>query len=166
VAYFHARYTPRGPGPTRNVRRGVAYYTWREEGAHPRGRPRVWHAHDGRELDYAAARAEIPAGARDAPYTYRLVLSTRDAPLTPEDYAAALRRGGFDRWYFTRHHGGVHPHAHAVAFAARPRRRDELNAVRAALGDRERERAQQLTGPQPSPAGHGRTRATPEPELW
>ena len=101
MAYFHARYTPRGPAG--NLRRGLRYYTFREEPAHPRGRPRVWHADDGRALDYAAARAEIPAGAREAPYTYRLVLSTKEAPLTPADYAAVLDRGGFDRWYFTQH---------------------------------------------------------------
>jgi hypothetical protein len=155
VAYFHARYTPRGPAG--NLRRGLRYYTFREEAAHPRGRPRVWHADDGRALDYAAARAEIPAGAREAPYTYRLVLSTKDAALTPDDYGDVLGRG-FDRWYFTAHHGGDHPHAHGIAFAPRPLRVQELTALRAALGDRERERelqaARDRTEPQrePSPA--------------
>ena len=168
MAYFHARYTPRGPAG--NLRRGLRYYTWREEDAHPHGRPRVWHAHDGRELDYAAAKAEIPAGAQEAPYTYRLVLSTKDAPLTPEDYAAVLDRGGFDRWYFTQHHGGDHPHAHGVAFAARLRGRDELNAVRAALGDRERARERDRARTDdavPTPAQPLRaTDHAPELALW
>jgi hypothetical protein len=99
------------------------------------------------------------------------VLSTKDAPLTPADYAAVLDRGGFDRWYFTPHHGGDHPHAHGVAFAARPRRRDELNAVRAALGDRERARERELTrghDPEsPIPARPPRApERTQELELW
>ena len=140
MAYLHARYTPQGQ--TCGLGRSVAYYTWREEPAHPLGRPRAWHAHDGRELDYPAARAEIPAAAREAPYTYRLVLSTKDAALTPADYGDVLGRG-FDRWYFTAHHGGDHPHAHGIAFAPRPLRAQELTALRAALGDRERERGLQ-----------------------
>ena len=169
MAYFHARYTPRGPAG--NLRRGVRYYTFREEPAHPHGRPRVWHAHDGRTLDYAAARVEIPAGAQDAPYTYRLVLSTKDAPLTPEDYAAVLERGGFDRWYFTQHHGGDHPHAHGVAFATRLRRRDELNAVRVALGDHERARERECSpGPTVETSTPARVPRAPrraqELELW
>jgi hypothetical protein len=167
VAYFHARYTPRGPAG--NLRRGLRYYTFREEPAHPRGRPRVWHSDDGRALDYTAAKAEIPAGAQEALYTYRLVLSTKDAPLTPADYAAVLDRGGFDRWYFTAHHGGDHPHAHGVAFATRRRGRDELNAVRAALGTRERarERTRCQDAESPTPARVPRApQRTQELELW
>jgi hypothetical protein len=162
VAYFHARYTPRGQ--TKGLGRSVAYYTWREEPAHPLGRPRTWHAAGGRELDYPAARAEIPAAAEDAPYTYRLVLSTRDAPLTPADYGAVLDRA-FGRWYFTAHHGGEHPHAHGIAFAARPLRVQELTALRAALGAHEREREQHLQAAraQPTPS---RDRALTQEVSW
>jgi hypothetical protein len=149
VAYFHARYTPQSR--TGGLGRGVAYYTWREEPQHPLGRPRVWHAHDGRELDYAAARAEIAAAAKEAPYTYRLVLSTREVPLTSADYGAVLGPH-FERWYFTAHHGGDHPHAHGVAFAPRPLRAHELNAMRFALGDRERAREHELAQEAPAPA--------------
>ena len=79
------------------------------------------------------------------------MLSTRDVPLAPADYGAALGRA-FDRWYLTAHHGGEHPHAHAVAFAARPLCAAELNAVRAVLGDRERARElARIPQPEPQP---------------
>jgi hypothetical protein len=151
VAYFHARYTPQGQ--TKGLGRSVAYYTWREERAHPLGRPRTWHAHDGRELDYAAARAEIAAAAQEAPLTYRVVLSPGDTEgLPPEDYGAVLSRH-FDRWYVVAHHFGDHPHAHALAPARRRLDRAELADLRTALGARTR--ARELT------RGHGAESPTP-----
>jgi hypothetical protein len=133
-----ASYTPRAQAA--GLGRSVAYYTWRDGEDRPRERPRVWHAHGGRELDYAAARAEITAAAREAPYTYRVVLSPNTAGgLTPEDYGAVLGRH-FERWYVVAHHFGEHPHAHALAPAARRLGRGELADLRAALGERSRER--------------------------
>jgi hypothetical protein len=133
-----AKYTPRAKAG--GVGRSVAYYSWRPGADRPREHPRVWHAHGGRELDYAAARAEIAAAARDAPYTYRLVLSPNaEQGLEPGDYAAVLGRH-FDRWYLVAHHAGDHPHAHAVAPAARCLGVRELADLRAALGERSRHR--------------------------
>ena len=57
-----AKYTPRAQAG--RLGRRVAYYTWREGEDRPREHPRVWHAHDGRALDYATARAEISAATR------------------------------------------------------------------------------------------------------
>ena len=59
-----AKYTPQAKAA--GLGRRVAYYSWREGEDRPREHPRVWHAHGGRELDYAAARAEIAAAARRA----------------------------------------------------------------------------------------------------
>ena len=133
-----ATYTPRAKAG--GLGRSVAYYTWRDGEDRPRERPRVWHAHGDRDLHYAAARAEIAAAAQAAPLTYRLVLSPGDTEgLPPEDYAAVLGRH-FDRWYVVAHHYGGHPHAHALAPS--PRRLDvrQLADLRAALGERSRER--------------------------
>jgi hypothetical protein len=133
-----AKYTPRAQAAT--LGRRVAYYTWRDGQDRPRERPRVWHAHDGRALDYAAARAEIAAAAEESPLTYRLVLSPNaEQGLLPEDYGAVLNRH-FDRWYVVAHHFGDHHHAHALAPSPRRLDRTELAALRAALGERSRER--------------------------
>ena len=148
-----AKYTPRAKAG--GLGRSVAYYTWRDGEDRPRERPRVWHAPGGRELDYATARAEITAAAREAPLTYRLVLSpTAAGGLTPEDYGAVLGRH-FERWYVVAHHFGEHPHAHALAPSPRrlgrppagrpPRRPRRARAAsaswRAAARPRARDRA-------------------------
>jgi hypothetical protein len=155
-----AKYTPCAKAG--GLGRSVAYYTWRDGEDRPRERPRVWHAAGGRELDYATARAEITAAAREAPLTYRLVLSpTAEGGLTPEDYGAVLGRH-FDRWYVVAHHFGEHPHAHALAPS--PRRLDvrQLADLRAALGERSRER--ELARGREAPA---RDRApAQERDLW
>jgi hypothetical protein len=160
-----ARYTPRAKAG--GVGRSVAYYTWRDGEDRPRERPRAWHAHGGRELDYAAARAEIAAAARDAPYTYRLVLSpTAEAGLEPGDYGAVLGRH-FDRWYVVAHHYGDHPHAHALAPS--PRRLDvrQLADLRAALGERSRERELARGRESPTPGRESPTRdVAQERDLW
>jgi hypothetical protein len=157
-----AKYTPRAKAG--GLGRSVAYYTWRDGEDRPRERPRVWHAHDGRELDYATARAEITAAAREAPYTYRLVLSpAAEGGLTAEDYGAVLGRH-FEHWYVVAHHFGDHPHAHALAPS--PRRLDvrQLADLRAALGERSRERALE---PDREASDRDRDRApAQERDLW
>jgi hypothetical protein len=160
-----AKYTPRARAGT--VGRRVAYYTWRDGEDRPRERPRVWHAHDGRRLDYAAARAEITAAARDAPLTYRLVLSPGAAAgLPPADYGAVLGRH-FERWYVVAHHFGAHPHAHALAPSRRRLEAGELADLRAALGERARERERQRGHASPIPGREPRGRErTQEPEPW
>jgi hypothetical protein len=162
-----AKYTPRAKAG--DLGRSVAYYTWRDGEDRPRERPRVWHAAGGRELDYAAARAEIAAAAREAPYTYRVVLSPGAAEgLSPEDYGAVLGRH-FDRWYVVAHHFGEHPHAHALAPVPRLLGRSELAALRAALGARtlEREHERERGPESPAPARDRRTQEhAQEAELW
>jgi hypothetical protein len=126
-------------GETRRVGRAVAYYSWREDGGeHPREAPRTWHSADGRLMDYATARRELTQGTREAAYTYRVVLSTAEVPLTPQEYAAVLNRQ-FGRWHFVLHHGGAHPHAHVVALSDRRLDRDALRDLREALAQREAE---------------------------
>jgi hypothetical protein len=162
-----AKYTPRAQAA--RLGRRVAYYSWREGEDRPRQHPRVWHAHGGRELDYAAARAEIAAAAQATPLTYRVVLSPGDTEgLLPEDYAAVLDRH-FDRWYVVAHHFGDHPHAHALAPANRRLDRAALADLRTALGarTRERERARGYDEAAPTPARVPRApERQQELELW
>jgi len=151
VAIVKANYLRGGaPGTAARVRGAAGYYTWRPADGLERGAGRTWYAaaeHDGavRELDPRAARAEIVSGAEGAAYTYRLVLSTREAELAPADYAAVLDRH-FDTWYFTLHHEEEHPHAHAIAFADARLDVDDLRDLREQLAERElgRERALEL----------------------
>lgn len=117
------------------IGRSVAYYTFRGQP----GEARTWQASDGRELGYAAARREVTAQAREATYTYRIVLSTKEVPLEREDYREALG-DRFDAYYVTRHHEGEHPHAHAIAFTGRRLDRRELQEMRGRLLDREQAR--------------------------
>ncbi|GAC1646604.1 MAG: hypothetical protein NVS4B2_35840 [Chloroflexota bacterium] len=86
-----------------------------------------------------ATLREVMAQARGAIYTYRIVLSTRDAPLKNADYREALG-GRFDRWYITQHHEGEHPHAHVIAFTNQRLNTTDLRGMREELLVRERDR--------------------------
>jgi len=137
VAIVKANYLRSGGGS--RIGRSVDYYGWRE-GTEVE---RTWHAADGRELDQDAAKDEIAGKAEEAPYTYRVVLSTREAELDADDYAAVLDER-FDDWYFTTHLEGDHPHAHAVAFRDERLDRDDLADLRERLGELERAHEQAL----------------------
>lgn len=138
MAILKANYLPQAR--TGGIGRSVAYYTWREGTDQ---QPRTWHDQDGHELGYDAAKEVIAEHASDASYTYRIVLSTRDAQLDPEHYAAVLNEH-FDDFYLTTHHAGDHPHAHAIAFSDHRVGVDELGAMREHLHELEIEREHQL----------------------
>jgi hypothetical protein len=110
MAILKANYLPQAQ--TGRIGRSVAYYTWREGTDQ---QPRSWHDQDGRELNYDAAKEEVTEHASEASFTYRIVLSTRDAQLDHEQYAAVFNEH-FDDFYLTTHHAGSHPHAPAIAF--------------------------------------------------
>jgi hypothetical protein len=126
------------------IGRSVAYYTWRE-GADQQ--PRTWHDQDGRLLPYEAAKHEVAEHASEASYTYRIVLSTRDATLEPEHYAAVLNEH-FDEFFLTTHHAGSHPHAHVIAFSDHRLGADELGEMRGHLHELEIGREHQLEADQ------------------
>jgi hypothetical protein len=138
MAILKAHYLPQAQ--SERISRSVDYYTWRE-GADDQ--PRTWHDQDGRELGYDAAKEEVAEHASEASYTYRIVLSTRDAQLDPEHYAAVLKEQ-FDDFYLTAHHAGDHPHAHAIAFSDHRLNAGELGEMREHLHEFEIKREQQL----------------------
>jgi len=138
MAIVKANYVPQAQSG--RIGRSVAYYTWRE-GADQQ--PRPWHDQDGRELHYDAAKVEVGEHASEASFTYRIVLSTRDAQLDHEQYAAVLN-DHFDDFYLTTHHAGEHPHAHAIAFSDHRLSAGELGEMREHLQELEIEREQQL----------------------
>ncbi len=138
MAILKANYLPQAQSG--RISRSVAYYTWRE-GADQQ--PRSWHDQDGRMLPYDAAKHEVAEHASEAAYTYRIVLSTRDAALDPGQYAAVLN-DHFDEFYLTTHSAGSHPHAHAIAFSDHRLSADELGDMRAHLHNLEIDREHQL----------------------
>jgi len=138
MAILKANYLPQAQ--TGRIGRSVAYYTWREGTDQP---PRAWHDQDGHELGYDAAKEAVAEHAAEAAYTYRIVLSTRDAPLDAEQYAAVLGEH-FDHYFLTAHHAGSHPHAHAIAFSDRRLGTDELSQMREHLHEFELAREHQL----------------------
>ena len=137
MAILRANYQPKSRAG--GIGRSVAYYTWRE-GA---DQPRTWHDQDGRELGYDAVKEEVTEHASESAYTYRVVLSTRDATLDHADYAEVLGEQ-FDCWYVTTHHAGSHPHAHAIAFTDELLDVDEVRRMREHLHDLELEAERQL----------------------
>jgi hypothetical protein len=133
-----------------------------------RGESRTWVADDGRRLEHHQAKRELRetmrawcaegkgqdsgdrlGGAR----VYRLVLSTKDVPLTTADLARALdtvtgpplpgpgspngTRGREARWWLVRHDGGSHPHAHAILLVDRGLGVRDLQRMRVTLEERE-----------------------------
>lgn len=138
MAILKANYLPQRRSG--RIGRSVAYYTWRE-GADQQ--PRDWRDQDGRLLGYDQAKHEVTEHAMEHSYTYRVVLSTRDAQLDPEQYASVLS-DHFDEFYVTEHHAGSHPHAHAIAFSDRRLDADELGDMREHLQQLETEREREL----------------------
>lgn len=152
----------RATGGRRRVGRAMAYYSHRpgddleqrDDGRRP---ARDWYTADGERVPLRTARDRVEhwLEARDAgpdPRVYRIVLSTSEAVLTADDLATTLRRGlgrrdpvAAERWAYCRHDAGSHPHVHVVALTDhRGLDRDDLRAMREALGERERCREQEL----------------------
>jgi hypothetical protein len=132
------------------------------------GEARTWLADDGRRLEHHAAKREIREAMRHwclegkgqdsgdrlgGARVYRIVLSTRDVPLTNADLARALdtvtgpplpgpgspngTRGREARWWLVRHDGGSHPHAHAILLVDRGLGVRDLQRMRVTLEERE-----------------------------
>ena len=133
-----------------------------------RGESRTWVADDGRRLEHHQAKRELREAMREwcaagrgqdsgdrlgGARVYRIVLSTKDVPLTTADLARALdtvtgpplpgpgspngTRGREARWWLVRHDGGSHPHAHAILLVDRGLGVRDLQRMRVTLEERE-----------------------------
>ena len=106
---------------------------------------------------------ELATGAKDYPYTYRLVLSTRNADIGAGGYHMVLA-GHFERYYFVEHHNTDYPHAHVIGFRTERVKKAELQVLRGTLLELEQVRAQQQAvgseverpGSRPSQQEHAR----------
>jgi hypothetical protein len=138
MAIVKASYQTRSKG-IKGVMDSYRYYSYREGTDLAQCQ---WYDRDGRALDFDAAREEIRERAQHYGYTYRVILSTEQVELSPNDYRAALADQFLD-YYFVLHRNTEHPHAHVVAFDKKTVPRDELEAMRERLGEREQVREQE-----------------------
>ncbi len=126
MAVVKANYNRRGTQAVKTTWKAAKYYTFRSG---PDLAQRVWHTSDGRVALYDTVEAEIAAGARAYPYTYRVVLSTQAVDLGAAGYHQVLA-GQFERYYFIEHHNTEFPHAHVIGFRNQPIRKAALQAIR------------------------------------
>ncbi|MBA3946595.1 MAG: hypothetical protein H0X37_18775 [Herpetosiphonaceae bacterium] len=138
MAIVKASYQTRSKG-TKGVMDSYRYYSYREG---PDLAQRQWYDRDGRALDFDEAKEEIRERAEHYGYTYRVILSTEQARLAPDDYRAVLGQQ-FPEYYLIEHANTEHPHAHVMAFNKKTVPRDELEAMRERLGEREQVREQE-----------------------
>jgi len=139
MAIVKANYQPRAKGKAvKAMGRACSYYTFREGDDQAR---RTWHGADGRLLSYDQVREEIREHAREAGYSYRIVLSTKSkaCDIGLEGYQAVLKEQ-FGDYYLIRHDNTDFPHAHVIAFSSRTLKRAELVQLRERLLEREHAR--------------------------
>ncbi len=139
MAIVKANYITRGKKAAKAARQAAKYYTFRDG---PDRAGRVWQADDRRTLPYADVSDAVAAGAKDARYTYRVVLSTRDADIGAEGYHQILA-GHFTHYYFVEHHNTDYPHAHVIGFRGQRVKKGELQALRGKLLELEQAQVQQ-----------------------
>jgi hypothetical protein len=120
--------------------RTAKYYTYRDG---PDRGQRTWHTSDGHDQrPYDEIKAAIHADAQTYGYTYRIVLSTKDAELTPAEYRQVLG-DRFERYYFIEHHNTDYPHAHVIAFRKQLVKQGELQEMRGNVLELEQARVQE-----------------------
>lgn len=139
MAILKNNHVPRSKGAVKAAGKSAKYYTFRE-GDDRAGR--IWRAKDGRNLDYAEARDIIREHAKTHGYTYRLMISTKDTPLTMDDYRDVMNTLG-ETWIdycFIEHRNTEHPHAHVLAWRKTAMSGKEATAMRGQLAEREQQR--------------------------
>ena len=114
-----------GTATTKAITRAAKYYTFRDG---PDRAERQWHTSDGRTTSYEAIADELRAHARSHAYSYRVVVSTKEAALGPQDYHQALR-DRFATYYFIQHGNTDFPHAHVIGFRDQRLSRAELQTL-------------------------------------
>ena len=134
--------------------RAANYYTHRE--GEDKG-DRTWRTADGQAVEYLEARERIREGARTHGYSYRMVLSTKEADIGAEGYREVLG-DRFKHYLFIEHHNTDFPHAHVIAWTSKVLSRAELGAMREQLLSLEQAKARE----------QGQHISTPEPQrdLW
>jgi hypothetical protein len=145
VAIIRANYLAQGPKAATAAKRAVRYYTYRDG---PDRSARQWYDADGQAMPYESVQAAVAEHAASYAYTYRMVVSTKDADLGVEGYRQVLARQ-FDHFFLITHHNTPYPHAHVIGFRTARASRDELHALRARTDARTAGRPQTRTAGRP-----------------
>ena len=117
----HANRTPTGRASATAARKLVQYL------AYGRGRPAeqarrsqrgVWYGENGRSVHHDQVMGWVAQQGKSHRYTHQLILSVKDAHLSPAAYGQALQVEGapFAEWRLVVHQDTDHPHAHVIAF--------------------------------------------------
>jgi len=142
MAILKNNHVARGKGAARSAGLSAKYYTFRS-GNDQAGR--LWRAKDGRTISYGEARDAIRVNAQTHGFTYRLMISTKETPLTMDDYRDVMNTLG-ETWidyYFIEHRNTEHPHAHVLAWRKTAMSGKEASAMRSSLAEREQRRDQE-----------------------
>lgn len=134
MAIANGNYVCRKKGAKGAMLKAAKYYTFREG---PDLRSRQWYSKDDRALSYDELRQEVAEHAQTFGYSYRIVLSTKEARVSIDDYRATLGER-FDHFYLIEHDNTDHPHAHVIAFTKKLLKGQEFGAMRERLAERER----------------------------
>ena len=113
MAIIRANYLAQGPKTAAAAKRAVRYYTYRDG---PDRSARQWYDADGQAVPLRRrCRPPWRSTRRRYAYTYRVVVSTKDADLGVDGYRQVLARQ-FDHYYLIAHHNTPYPHAHVIGF--------------------------------------------------
>lgn len=118
----HANRTPTGRASATAARKLVQYL------AYGRGRPAeqarrlqrgVWYGENGRSFNHDQVMGWVAQQGKANHYTHQLILSVKEAHLSPAAYGQALQVEGapFAEWRLVVHQDTDHPHAHVIAFS-------------------------------------------------
>lgn len=132
MAITSGNYVCRKKGAKGAMLRAAKYYTFRDG---PDLRSRQWYSRDA-ALSYDELRQEVAEHAQTYGYSYRLVLSTKEARVSIDDYRATLGER-FDHYYLIEHDNTDHPHAHVIGFTKKMLKGQEFSAMRERLAERE-----------------------------
>lgn len=154
MAIANGNYVCRAKGAKGAMLKAAKYYTYREG---PDLRSRQWYSQDG-ALSYDELTECVKEHAQAYGYSYRIVLSTKEARVSIDDYRDTLG-DRFGEYYLIEHDNTDHPHAHVIAFTKKMLKGQEFTAMRERLAERERaaeleqaaqrDQAQDRDGPAP-----------------
>lgn len=108
----------------------------------------VWYDQNRQHVAHEEILEWVRQQGKEHLYTHQLILSAKEADLTPDAYNEALSAGGgfFSEWRLMRHTDSPYPHAHVISFGDNkihvksPLFREWWLTVRHALDARQHER--------------------------
>jgi hypothetical protein len=133
MAIANGNYVCRAKGAKGAMLKAAKYYTFHEG---PDQRSRQWYSKDV-ALSYDELAERVKEHTQSYGYSYRIVLSTKDARVSIDDYRATLG-DRFAEYYLIEHDNTDHPHAHVIVFTKKKLKGQEFVQMCARLAERAR----------------------------